>query len=150
MKKLKYVGYSVVMQEVPNEVSLAINISGCPYKCRGCHSQFLWDYVGSYISDDIDDMLNQYSHLVSCVCFMGGDQNAEELIKLINKVKSKGLKACLYTGIDTIDIVDKNLLDILDYIKVGRYVEELGGLNKKTTNQRMYDLNKKKEIFFYK
>ena len=54
MKKLKYNGYSIVMQEVPNEVSLAINISGCPHKCEGCHSKYLWEYDGEYLIDDIE------------------------------------------------------------------------------------------------
>ena len=52
MNKLKYLGYSIVFQEVPDEVTLAINISGCPHKCEGCHSKYLWEYDGHYVSDD--------------------------------------------------------------------------------------------------
>ena len=97
MNKLKYLGYSVVFQEVPDEVTLAINISGCPHKCEGCHSKYLWEYEGNYISKDIDDIINKYDGLITCVCFMGGDQNIEELNRLICKVQSKGYKCCLYT-----------------------------------------------------
>ena len=60
MNKLKYLGYSIVFQEVPNEVSLAVNISGCPHKCEGCHSKYLWEYDGNYISDDIDNLIKKY------------------------------------------------------------------------------------------
>lgn len=147
-RKLKYNGYSVVMQEVPNEISLAINISGCPYKCKGCHSQHLWNYVGRYLIDDIDDLLNKYDNLISCVCFMGGDQNQDDLLYCINKAKEKNYNVCLYTGADDINSIDERIINKLDYIKIGRYIDELGGLDSKTTNQRMYDLKNQKEIFF--
>lgn len=150
MKKLKYNGYSVVMQEVPNEVSLAINISGCPHKCEGCHSTYLWEYSGEYLTDSIEELLNQYDNLITCVCFMGGDQNQEELLYCLKKVKERGLKTCLYSGVDDINVIHSNVKDSLDYLKIGRYNQELGGLDKKTTNQRMYDLANNKEIYFNK
>lgn len=145
MTKLKYLSYTIVMQEVPNEVSLAINVSGCPHKCEGCHSKELWEYEGDFLLDDIKALLDKYNGLISCVCFMGGDQNKDELIECLNIVKEHNLKTCLYTGSDKIDY---SIIKKLDYIKIGRYVKELGGLDSKTTNQRMYDLTKNREIFF--
>lgn len=150
MRKLKYNGYSIVMQEVPNEVSLAINISGCPHKCEGCHSKYLWSYNGEYLIDDIDELLSRYSDLISCVCFMGGDQNQDDLLYCINKAKENNLKTCLYTGVDDIESINENIIEKLDYIKTGRYIEELGGLDKNSTNQRFFDLKNNKEIYFYK
>lgn len=144
MDKLKYQGFSVVFQEVPNEISLAINISGCPYKCRGCHSQYLWEYSGRYLLDDFDKILDSQEY-ITCVCFMGGDQNEEELIGYCNKIHELGLKVCLYTGATSIS---NDLCEHLDYLKVGPYIERCGGLNKKTTNQRMYKIvnNELKDI----
>lgn len=136
--KLKYLGYSIVFQEVPDEVSLAINISGCPYKCEGCHSKYLWEYNGNYISEDIDNLIKKYSGLITCVCFMGGDQNIIELNQLIHKIQDKGYKCCLYTGKDKIPV---NLTKSIDYIKIGRYISELGGLDSTKTNQKMYKRN---------
>ncbi len=150
MRKLKYSGYTIVMQEVPNEISLAINISDCPYKCKGCHSMYLWDYIGDYLIDDIDNLLNKYNNLISCVCFMGGDQNQDELLYCLQKAKKKKLKTCLYTGNDDINSISNEIIKNLDYIKIGRYIEKFGGLNCKTTNQEMFDLNNNEEIFFYK
>ena len=150
MRKLKYSGYTIVMQEVPNEISLAINISDCPYKCKGCHSMYLWDYIGDYLIDDIDNLLNKYNNLISCVCFMGGDQNQDELLYCLQKAKKKKLKTCLYTGNDDINSISNEIIKNLDYIKIGRYIEKFGGLNCKTTNQKMFDLNNNEEIFLYK
>lgn len=150
MKRLKYSSYAIVMQEVPNEVSLAINISGCPYRCKGCHSKHLWKYEGQYLVDDIETLLNQYDGLITCVCFMGGDQNEEELLTCLNKVKERQIKTCLYTGKDSINLIQNLVKEKLDYIKIGRYIEECGALDKETTNQKMYDLKNDKEFFFYK
>lgn len=132
-RSLKYLGHSIVFQEVPTEISLAINISGCPYKCKGCHSSYLWEYKGRYISQDIESLINEHNG-ITCVCFMGGDQNPQELNNLIDYVHSRKLKVCLYTGSNSIP---KDIFH-LDYLKIGRYSEELGGLDKSTTNQRFY------------
>lgn len=141
-QKLKYLGHSIVFQEVPNEISLAINISGCPYKCKGCHSSYLWKYKGRYVSDDIEVLINEHDG-ITCVCFMGGDQNPQELNKLIDYVHSRGLKVCLYTGRDNIP----NDIYNLNYLKIGHYSEELGGLDKPTTNQKFYVVNNDEEYY---
>ena len=41
---LKYANFDIVFQEVPEEVTLAINISNCPNQCPGCHSKNV-DYL---------------------------------------------------------------------------------------------------------
>lgn len=137
MNKLKYLGYSIVFQEVPDEVTLAINISGCPHKCEGCHSKYLWEYEGNYLSDDLIELIEKYQGLITCVCFMGGDQNFEELCLAALIAKYCGLKVALYSGASEINL-GNNLSISFDYIKTGPYNATLGGLNSPTTNQRMY------------
>lgn len=143
---LKYQGCAIVFQEVPNEISLAFNISGCPVKCQGCHSKYLWEYKGNYLSDDIETWINKYRSYITCICFMGGDQNTVELELLCKLCHSHGLKTCLYTGNklsdDLISFASKNL----DYLKVGEYRDECGGLDKTTTNQRMYRIDNKAQM----
>lgn len=136
--KLKYLGYSIVFQEVPDEVTLAVNISGCPHKCEGCHSRYLWEYKGNYISDDIDRLIKKYNNLITCVCFMGGDQNQIELTNLLTRIKQCKLKTALYTGLNSINNLNIGVLTNLDYCKVGHYDFSLGGLNNPNTNQRMF------------
>ena len=136
---LKYLGYSVVFQEVPDEVSLAINISGCPHRCEGCHSQYLWEYKGEYLLDDIKKLLSLYEGMITCVCFMGGDQNPHDLINCFKRVKDKGLKICLYSGAEDLEtLINKNIAQHCDYVKTGRYNHSLGGLDNPNTNQRFY------------
>ena len=55
---LKYVNTGIVFQEIPDEVTLAINISNCPCHCPGCHSHYLWEDVGLPLTTDaIDDFV---------------------------------------------------------------------------------------------
>ena len=139
MNKLKYLGYSIVFQEVPNEVSLAINISGCPHKCEGCHSKYLWEYKGNYISNDIDNLIKKYQGLITCVCFMGGEQNPADLLYCIHIAKEHNLKICLYSGVDTLShLIRLGIASSCDYVKIGHYDDRCGGLNNPTTNQKFF------------
>lgn len=40
----------VVFAEVPDEVTLAINISNCPCQCKGCHSSYLAQDIGTELT----------------------------------------------------------------------------------------------------
>ena len=64
-----------------------------------------------------------------------GLHNVDRLIELFNIVKSYELKTALYTGLDSIS---PELEKVVDYLKVGPYIKELGNLQQPTTNQRMY------------
>lgn len=137
---LKYKGASIVLQEVPDEISLAFNISGCPVKCRGCHSKYLWEYNGELLKQDIEKWLNKYQEYITCVCFMGGNQNLAELKDLCVLCHKRGLKTCLYTGYTLDEKLKVFAYEYLNYLKVGEYRDECGGLDKKPTNQKMYKL----------
>ena len=53
---LKYVNTDIVFQEIPDEVTLAINISNCPCHCPGCHSHYLWEDIGLPLDTDLIPM----------------------------------------------------------------------------------------------
>lgn len=137
---LKYVSYGIVFQEVPNEISLAINISGCSHKCEGCHSEYLWEYKGNYLKNDLDLLIDRYFNYITCVCFMGGDQNIKELYSLCEYIKNHyKLKTCIYSGVNSIDVFKEFLHNkILDYLKIGSYKKDLGDLTSSTTNQKIF------------
>ena len=135
---LKYANYDIVFQEVPDEVSLAINITNCPNQCPGCHSKYLWEDVGIGLDfHELNRLVSQYKTGITCVCFMGGDAEPEEVSKLAQQVKStySGMKVAWYSGKN--ELPEHFKADLFDYIKVGRYVAELGALDSVTTNQRM-------------
>ena len=134
---MKFVDVKEVFAEIPDEITLAISISGCPIQCKGCHSQYLWEDVGQEITTEVlSDLLRK--HLgVSCLCFMGGDQDPAEVNCLAQWTKQHAkVKTAWYSGRAT--LAREIDLQHFDYIKIGPYVEEQGPLNMKTTNQRFY------------
>jgi len=139
---MNYSNPQIVFQEVPNEISLAISISGCDLACNGCHSAFTWDenYGKSLSLENIDILLKNYEGLISCFLFYGGEWNIKKLLPLIKYIKNKNLKICLYTGRE-ISEINIELIELLDYLKTGRYLKQLGGLQNKITNQKFYKIN---------
>lgn len=138
---IKFVDYDIVFQEIPNEVTLAINLSQCPNNCEGCHSPFLKTDIGDELNESaLSDLLMRYADDVTCVAFMGGDGDLFSLVRLATFVKSQygQLKIAWYTGREQLP-KDVSFKDF-DYIKVGPYKREFGPLNKRTTNQRLYKM----------
>lgn len=140
---LKYVDAKVVFAEVPDEVTLAINISNCPCQCKGCHSSYLAQDIGKPLNKVSLRELIEDNKGVSCVSFMGGDSDAIHLVALASWVKTHThLKVAWYSGRQELaDIVAKQL-QWFDFIKLGPYKEEFGPLNSRTTNQRLYRVEK--------
>ncbi len=136
---LKYTDYDIVFQEIPDEVTLAINLSNCPHKCKGCHSPQLWLDIGEVLTETvISNLLNKYGNLITCVCFMGGDANPFEVEKLSVFIKRQSelcIKTAWYSGCEKLNKVKTQNFD---YIKLGSYKQELGGLKSLQTNQRLY------------
>lgn len=139
---LKFVSYDIVFQEVPNEVSLAINLAACPNGCKGCHSPYLQQDIGEVLNEEVlDKLLNKYQDAITCVCFMGGDADAKSVEYLSHFVKNKKdnrLKTAWYSGRATLP--KSCYLQVFDYLKLGPYIEKYGGLDKPTTNQRFYKI----------
>ncbi len=141
MQALRFTSEQIVWQEVPNETSLAYFFSGCPLRCKGCHSADLWKAtLGTEMTPDyLRKRLKQYRGLITCVLFMGGEWHPKLLGELLGIVKEAELHACLYTGLEK-DALPQDLLPYLTYLKTGRWMPALGGLDSPNTNQRFIDL----------
>lgn len=136
---LKYTNTDIVFQEIPDEVTLAVNLSGCPCHCPGCHSPQLWGDIGEPLTDEVIDCLLAHQPAgVSCVALMGGDANPAEVNDIASRLKQRhpNLKTAWYSG-RTLLAKEVNL-DNLDYVKLGPYLEHLGPLKSPKTNQRLY------------
>ena len=134
---MKIASYDIVFQDVPGEVTLSLNLSQCPNCCPGCHSPQLQEDIGYPLDDDmLYGLLERYGRDVTCVCFMGGDREPEEVMRLAGLVKKTGLKTAWYSGRQ--QLPDCFNPEVLDYVKVGPYIESRGPLTNPDTNQRMY------------
>ena len=98
---LKYVNTDIVFQEIPDETTLAINISRCPCHCPGCHSSYLAKDFGNPLSTDaLDQLIADNDGLVTCVWLMGGDAEPQSVNNLAAHVREKhpGMRVGWYSG----------------------------------------------------
>ena len=143
---LRYVDAVVTFAEVPDEVNLCISISNCPNHCPACHSKYLWDDIGEELTEQTLFNLIHQNRGITCVCLMGGDGEPDTVLDLLFAVKNgTELKTCWYSG-RTQRYWEKEGLfpenyECLNYVKFGPYEESSGGLDKETTNQRMYEID---------
>ena len=134
---MKIASYDIVFQEIPDEVTLALNISQCPCHCPGCHSPHLADDIGEELSQSLlDSLIETYGKGITCVCMMGGDATPCEVNRWLAYIHTMGLKTAWYSGREhkSDDVSDDNL----DYLKLGPYIAERGALKSPGTNQRLY------------
>lgn len=138
---LKYLYCKEVFREVPDEISLGISISGCCIHCEGCHSPELWEDQGTPLTkEELSSLLDQHKG-VTCLLLLGGEHDITSLIQLFDFVKLKyKIKTAWYSGLDKLPDAYEYMAQSLDYIKLGSYKKELGGLDNPTTNQRLYKL----------
>lgn len=138
---LKYVDSKVVFAEIPDEITLAINISNCPCHCEGCHSPYLADDIGEPLDlQHLTDLIDS-SRGISCVCIMGGDANPSEVDDIAQDIKEyyPELKVAWYSGRQ--ELSKEIELENFNYIKLGPYIKDKGPLNCRTTNQVMLEID---------
>lgn len=137
---LRFHNYDIVFQEIPGEVTLAINLTNCPNRCKGCHSPHLMEDTGDVLDENIlTALLQKYGNAITCVCFMGGDSDPQEIERLsvfLRDTTDNRIKTAWYSGRQ--HLPETCVVQHFDFIKLGAYVEHLGGLDSASTNQRFY------------
>ena len=130
-----------VYSEIPDEITLAINIANCPIQCPDCHSKELWKDTGKDLTQRALERMIREHDGISCVCFMGGDAEPEIINMLGAVVQTNGLKSAWYSGRDKLplEVCAQNF----NFIKLGPFIKEKGPINKPTTNQRLYEITDK-------
>ena len=138
---LKYLNTQVTFSEVPDEITLCINITGCKNGCKNCHSSYLAQDIGTELTFNEVRKLIKKNSGVSCIAIMGGDAEPDKINTLASFIINhyNSIKVAWYSGRQELN----NNIDLcnFDYIKLGPYKEEFGPLNSRTTNQRFYKVN---------
>lgn len=150
-------------------VRVSLFVSGCNHHCKNCFNREAWDFnYGNDFTDKeenqiIEDLKPDY---ITGLSLLGGEpferQNQEGLAPLVKKVKQEypDKKIWCYTGF-TFDKqilgemvgqenreTTKQMLENIDYIVDGRFVEELKNPSLKfkgSSNQRIIDVKKSLE-----
>lgn len=116
---------------------------GCSKHCPGCHNALTHDpKLGKEY--EISQLVNMIESncLSRMITISGGEplEQREGLKKLLEELKLREFNICLYTGTSLEDVPDW-VLEQVDYIKVGKFVEQLrhGDLQYYgSSNQKLY------------
>ena len=138
---MKFLTQGIVFSEIPDEITLELGITNCPFNCEGCHSPFLQSDIGEILDENVVHKLINKNRGISCILFSGGFPKEVEELCIIVKNNYRNIKTAWYIGLSEIPHIN---LDYFDYIKIGPYMKDLGGLKSPTTNQRLYKIEDKK------
>lgn len=136
---IRYHNFDIVFAEIPDETTLAINLTGCPNRCPGCHSPHLCSDTGRRLDEEeLAGLLRLYGRAVTCVCFMGGDADPCGVVRLAEFLRREwpGLRVGWYSG--RTNLPEGVAPEVFDYVKLGPWIEACGPLTAPTTNQRLY------------
>ncbi len=128
---------NVVLEEIPDKVTLAVDVSNCTGRCEGCHSPFLRDDVGVELTFDVVERLLKDNFGVNCFLLLGEGNDHNALVSLVREIRRAHpeLQLAIYSGREA---VEEDIYGLFDYVKVGPYRPSCGPLNNPATNQRLY------------
>lgn len=143
--------FSVVMQELRGEISLGLQCAGCPYGCKGCsYKDFEKNGRVKITLSEFIEELDRNEGCITAVVWMGGEWQ-DDFAEFLSVAKQRGLKTCLYTGIEDFRELPDNVLSDLDFCKTGKWTGI--PINNKESNQRFWDVKTGKdltEVFYQK
>lgn len=145
---LKYLYCKEIFAEVPSEITLGVSISGCQIRCLGCHSRELWEDKGILLTmEELQNLLDKHKGITTLL-LLGGEHDIDTLTELFQYAYKK-VKTAWYCGLDMIPKDKLGIMQYLDYLKLGHYDHELGGLDSSTTNQRFYQIEHQGDGSYY-
>lgn len=143
-------------------VSVSFYTQGCPHRCQGCHNPKTWDFKGGkeFTADILDEIVEalQANGIKRSLCILGGEPLCSEnqflTCMIVRHVKEKLPETEIYvwTGYtyeqlnQSPDPYLKNILQIIDYIIDGPYIEAERDITlpmRGSRNQRVIKLDNK-------
>ncbi len=131
-------------------------VSGCTHQCKNCQNPETWDINAGkeYTAKQKQKILELLNHnYINGLTLSGGDplhpHNREVILDLVKEVKSTypSKDIWLYTGYEYEQVKDLAILDYVDYVVDGPYVDSLRDVSlafKGSSNQRIIDVKKSK------
>lgn len=129
-------------------------VAGCLHCCKGCHNPITWDPDGGILFDDEakQEIFGQLDKpYISGITFSGGDPmhsaNRAEVRNFAAQIKERYPEKTiwLYTGELWENIMDDDLMQYVDVLVDGEFVEEEKDTTlcwKGSANQRVIDVKK--------
>ena len=150
--------YNVVRKmDISNGPGIRVSVfmQGCEFHCKNCFNPETWDFEGGkeFTDDTVNEVLNLCSqNHIKGLSILGGEpmhpKNIEATTKLAKAFKEKypNKNLWVWSGFKfDEDLKDKEVLNYLDVLVDGRYVDELHNPKLKwrgSSNQRVIDVKK--------
>lgn len=146
-------------------VRVSIFLQGCTFNCKNCFNPETHDFKGGkeFTDETIEEVLNLCDkEFITGLSILGGEPmhplNIKGTIKLAKAFKERYPEKTIWSwsGFLIDNIVDKEILNYLDVLVDGQYVDELHNPTLKwcgSENQRVIDVKKtlkKGEVVLYK
>jgi anaerobic ribonucleoside-triphosphate reductase activating protein len=155
--KINYANIKSIDTADGEGVRVALYVSGCSFKCEGCHNKEAWDY--NYGDPFTEETLISIIHdlnkkFIAGFSILGGEpldeKNRDDVFKIISIIKEKfpNKTIWLWTGntwenIIKNDIIPKDILGKIDIIVDGPFILKERNLSLKfrgSNNQRVIDV----------
>lgn len=146
MLKLPVVNITISMNEIPDHIAVAIELGNCSRRCKGCHSEWCRKKLPKAQWTEMEAIMMKVNKLVKqgadAIVLMGGTTNGispEDLTRAINILNTYA-PVGLYSGADFSSNIHSYLKRNakLRWLKTGSFIQECGGLDSPTTNQRFF------------
>lgn len=155
--KINYANIKSIDTADGEGVRVALYVSGCSFKCEGCHNKEAWDYnYGKPFTEEtlISIIRNLSKKFIAGFSILGGEpldeNNRDDVFKIISIIKEKfpNKTIWLWTGntwenIIKNDIIPKDILGKIDIIVDGPFILKERNLSLKfrgSNNQRVIDV----------
>lgn len=152
--------HSIKKCDIANGIGVRVTlfVVGCNHYCKGCHNQETWDPEGGLLFDEeakqeiFTELDHYYYHGIT---FSGGDplypDNRAEITALAKEIKENypDKTIWLYTGFTYEEIKDLEVMQYVDVLVDGEFVEELADITylwAGSTNQRVINVKERKQI----
>ena len=131
---MKYAG--LIKNDIVNGEGVCVSFwtQGCPFKCKGCHNPQTWDFNGGKdLPHDIKGQIVKAisdNNITRNFSILGGEPLCEQNIELVKeillavKTAYPHIKVFLWTGYELEDIKDAIILEKVDVLITGPYIEE--------------------------
>lgn len=156
--------HNITYPDVNNGLGFRVTlwVSGCIHHCKGCQNKETWDFnSGREFTDDDKNTIFKVLSLpyIKGITFSGGDPlcSYDDILSLAKEIKENfpNKDIWFYTGY-TLDIIKEKFNEILDFVDIivdGKYIEELRDVSlpfRGSSNQRIYEKNSSGEFIISK
>lgn len=132
-------------------------VSGCEHRCKNCYNKITWnENIGILFDENTKKEI--FSHLdksyIKGITFSGGDplykSNISEITDFSKEIKKtyKQKDIWLYTGYCWEDIKDFEIMDYIDILVDGKFIDKLKDKAlfwRGSSNQRVIDVKKSRK-----